>query len=87
MTRAKSRRMTVRVIESLTGPPDSAKSSNIEYSVSQESNLCLAVYKNGSRSWRFKRKFRGKRLFITIGPYPLFSLQDAIEKQQFPAAP
>lgn len=80
MTRDKTKRMTVRVIESLPGPPPEASSSNIEYSVAQESNLCLAVYKNGSRSWRFKQKFRGKRLFITIGPYPLWSLEQAIEK-------
>ena len=50
MTRDKTKRMTVKVIESLPGPPDDAKTSNIEYSVVQESNLCLAVYKNGSRS-------------------------------------
>jgi len=75
-----SRKMTIRVIESLPGPPEDAKTSNIEYTVAQEKNLCLAVYKNGSRSWRFKQKFRGKRLFITIGPYPLFSLEEAIEK-------
>lgn len=74
------KKMTVRVIESLPGPPDDAKTSNIEYTVAQEKNLCLAVYKNGSRSWRFKQKFRGRRLFITIGPYPLFSLEEAIEK-------
>jgi len=72
--------MTIRVIESLPGPAADAKTSNIEYSVAQESNLCLAVYKNGSRSWRFKQKFRGKRLFITIGSYPLWSLDQAIEK-------
>ena len=80
MTRNKTRRMTIRVIESLPGPAADAKTSNIEYSVAQESNLCLAVYKNGSRSWRFKQKFRGKRLFITIGSYPLWSLDQAIEK-------
>ena len=80
MTRDKTKRMTIRVIESLPGPPDGAKTSNIEYSVAQESNLCLAVYKNGSRSWRFKQKFWGKRLFITIGLYPLWSLDKAIEK-------
>ena len=74
------KKMTIRVIEGLPGPPDDAKTSNIEYTVAQEKNLCLAVYKNGSRSWRFKQKFRGRRLFITIGPYPLFSLDDAIEK-------
>ena len=50
MTRDKTRRMTIRVIESLPGPLEDAKTSNIEYSVAQESNLCLAVYKNGSRS-------------------------------------
>lgn len=82
MTRNKSRRMTIRVIESLPGPPVDAKTSNIEYSVAQEKNLCLAVYKNGSRSWRFKQKFRGKRLFITIGSYPLWSLDQAIEKSR-----
>ena len=60
MTRNKTKRMTIKVIESLPGPPDGAKTSNIEYSVAQESNLCLAVYKNGSRSWRFKQKFKGK---------------------------
>src|SRR6056297_206811 len=75
-----SKKMTIRVIESLPGPAEDAKTSNIEYTVAQEKNLCLAVYKNGSRSWRFKQKFRGKRLFITIGPYPLFSLEEAIEK-------
>jgi integrase len=80
MTRDKTRRMTIRVIESLPGPLEDAKTSNIEYSVAQESNLCLAVYKNGSRSWRFKQKYRGKRLFITIGSYPLFSFDDAVEK-------
>ena len=80
MTKTKTRKMTIRVIESLPGPPDDAKTSNIEYSVAQATNLCLAVYKNGSRSWRFKQKFRGKRLFITIGPYPLWNLADAIEK-------
>ncbi len=77
---AKTKRMTVRVIESLPGPPPEAKTSNIEYSVTQEKNLCLAVYKNGARSWRFKQKFRNRRLFITIGPYPLWSLDQAIEK-------
>jgi site-specific recombinase XerD len=80
MTKNKSRRMTKKVIESLPGPPKEAKTSNIEYSVSQQQNLCLAVYKNGSRSWRFKQKFRGKRLFITIGPYPLYDLADAIDR-------
>lgn len=82
MIRNKTKRMTIRVIESLSGPPDDAKTSNIEYSVAQESNLCLAVYKNGSRSWRFKQKFRGKRLFITIGSYPLWSLDQAVEKSR-----
>ena len=76
----KTRKMTIRIIESLPGPDPHAKTSNIEYSVAQEKNLCLAVYKNGSRSWRFKQKFRGQRLFITLGPYPLFSLDDAIER-------
>lgn len=80
MTKTKTRKMTIRVIESLPGPPDDAKTSNIEYSVTQASNLCLAVYKNGSRSWRFKQKFRNRRLFITIGPYPLWSLDQAMEK-------
>ncbi|MCF6267109.1 MAG: Arm DNA-binding domain-containing protein [Desulfuromusa sp.] len=80
MTSKKTRKMTIRVIESLPGPPENAKTSNIEYSVAQESNLCLAVYKNGSRSWRFKQKFRGNRLFITVGSYPLWSLDQAIEK-------
>lgn len=61
MSRKKIKRMTVKVIESLPGPPSGAKTSNIEYSVSQQQNLCLAVYKNGSRSWRFKQKFRGGR--------------------------
>jgi hypothetical protein len=83
MTRDKTRRMTIRVIESLLGPPEEAKTSNIEYSVAQESNLCLAVYKNGSISWLFKQKYRGKRLFITIGSYPLWSLDQAIEKSRF----
>ncbi len=50
MTKSKTRKMTIRVIESLPGPPDDAKTSNIEYRVAQESNLCLVVYKNGSRS-------------------------------------
>lgn len=80
MTATKSKRMTIRMIERLAGPPLGSKTSNIEYTVPQESNLCLAVYKNGSRSWRFKQRFREKRLFITIGSYPLFSLQDAIDK-------
>jgi hypothetical protein len=62
------------------GPPEDTKTSNTEYTTAQEKNLCLAVYKNGSRSWRFKQTFRGKRLFITIGPYPLFSLKEVIEK-------
>lgn len=83
MSRKKIKRMTVKVIESLPGPPDGAKTSNIEYSVPQQQNLCLAVYKNGSRSWRFKQKFRGERLFITIGAFPLWSLDQAIEKVRF----
>ncbi len=69
MTKNKTRKMTIRVIQSLSGPPDDAKTSNIEYTVSQEKNLYLAVYKNGSRSWRFKMKFQGKRLFITISRF------------------
>jgi len=80
MTKNKTRKMTIRVIDSLPGPVPNAKTSNIEYTVSQKKNLYLAVYKNGSRSWRFKMKFRGKRLFITIGPYPLWSLDDATVK-------
>jgi integrase len=80
MTKNKTRKMTIRVIERLPGPPQDAKTSNIEYTVAQESNLYLAVYKNGARSWRFKMKFRKSHIFLTIGPYHLFSLEDAIEK-------
>jgi len=80
MTRNKTRKMSIRVIESLPGPDPDSRSSNIEYSVAQESNLILAVYKNGSRSWRFKKTFRDDRLFITIGAYPVWGLEDAIER-------
>ncbi len=80
MSGNKTRRMTTRVIESLKGPPPQAKTSNVEYTVAQEKNLYLAVYKNGSRSWRFKIKFRGKCIFMTLGAYPILSLDDSIEK-------
>jgi|LGOV01.1.fsa_nt_gb hypothetical protein len=67
MTATKNKRMTIRMIERLAGPPLGSKTSNIEYTIPQESNLCLAVDKNGSPSWRFKQRFREKRLFITSG--------------------
>ena len=82
MTATKNKRMTIRMIERLAGPPLGPKTSNIEYTVPQESNLCLAVDKNGSPSWRFKQRFREKRLFITSGPYPQFGIQDAVDKSR-----
>ncbi|PLX93409.1 MAG: hypothetical protein C0619_04525, partial [Desulfuromonas sp.] len=46
-----------------------------EYSTKQ-TNLCPADYMNSSWPWRFKKKFKGNRLFITISPYPLFGYKN-----------
>lgn len=51
------------------------------YKLYDEKGLFLLVYPNGSKGWRFKFRFDGKELLLSLGVYPDVSLKDARERR------
>src|SRR6201999_1556338 len=42
-----------------------------------EQGLQLCIYPNGSKLWRIAYRFQGKEQTLSLGPYPMISLNDA----------
>lgn len=80
MRRSATVKMSARSIESLRGPPAGSSSPSREYTCAQQKCLVLAVFANGSKSWRLKTKLRGRRISYTIGAYLTWSVEQAIER-------
>jgi len=56
-----------------------AKPKDKEYKISDGSvkGLCLLVYPNGGKYWRYRYRFEGKAKMISLGAYPDISLDEA----------
>lgn len=56
---------------------DAAKPKEKPYPLTDGGGLFLEVLPTGTKVWRYKFHFQGRRDKITIGKYPAFSLKDA----------
>jgi len=80
MRKSSTVKMSGRAIDNLQGPNKGSSSPSREYSCAQQRNLVLAVFTNGTKSWRLKVKFRGRRISYTFGQYPTWDVDQAIEQ-------
>ena len=58
-----------------------AKPKDKPYKLPKESGLCVIVTPNGSKWWRFSYSFAGKEKTISLGTYPLISLNLARQRR------
>ncbi len=59
-----------------------AKSKAKDYSLNVDTGLSVLVKSTGSKLWRFRYSFLGKRCMISVGKYPQVSIKDAKAKQR-----
>lgn len=59
-----------------------SKPQDSDYTVKVDTGLSLLVKTTGSKLWRFRYSFAGKRCMISVGKYPQISIKKAREKQQ-----
>ena len=59
-----------------------SKPQDSDYTVKVDTGLSLLVKTTGSKLWRFRYSFAGKRCMISVGKYPQVSIKQAREKQQ-----
>ncbi|MGE0109612.1 MAG: tyrosine-type recombinase/integrase [Bdellovibrionales bacterium] len=52
------------------------------YTISDGNGLSLRIKPNGSKSWLFRYRYDGKPKTISLGQYPLISLQEARSKRE-----
>lgn len=57
------------------------KPKDKDYKLFDGEGLFLLVKKSGKMSWRLKYYFQGSEKLLTIGPYPVVSLQDARDEK------
>ena len=58
-----------------------AKPREQVYSLGDGNGLSLIVEPNGSKGWRFRYQFNGKSKMISLGIYPVITLNEAREKR------
>lgn len=58
-----------------------AKPREKVYSLGDGNGLSLIVEPNGSKGWRFRYQFNGKSKIISLGIYPVITLNEAREKR------
>lgn len=58
-----------------------AKPREKVYSLGDGNGLSLIVEPNGSKGWRFRYPFNGKSKMISLGIYPVITLNEAREKR------
>jgi integrase len=61
---------------------DGAKPRDKAYALTDGAGLLLEVLPSGTKTWRFKYHLNGKREKVTIGAYPVVTIQDAREKHE-----
>lgn len=49
--------------------------------VTDSDGLCIEIKTNGKKVWRFRYRFLGKALMLTLGEYPIVGLADARKKR------
>ncbi len=59
-----------------------AKPKDKDYTINVGIGLSLLVKKTGSKLWRFRYSFAGKRCMISLGKYPQISMKEAKSKQR-----
>jgi len=59
-----------------------SKPKESDYTIKVDKGLSLLVKKTGSKLWRFRYSFSGKRCMISVGKYPQISIKQARSKQQ-----
>lgn len=58
-----------------------AKPREKVYSLGDGNGLSLIVEPKGSKGWRFRYQFNGKSKMISLGIYPVITLNEAREKR------
>ena len=58
-----------------------AAASDSDRKVTDQLGLYLLVRPSGSKLWRYDYRFLGKRKTLSLGEYPLVTLQDARKRQ------
>jgi len=61
---------------------DAAKPRDKAYSLTDGGGLHIEVLPTGSKIWRFKYHFEGRREKVTIGPYPAVSIKAARDRHE-----
>ena len=59
-----------------------AKSKAKDYTLNVDTGLSVLIKSTGSKLWRFRYSFLGKRCMISLGKYPQVSMKDAKNKQR-----
>lgn len=59
-----------------------AQSQDKDYTINVDKGLSLLVKSTGSKLWRFRYSYSGKRCMISVGKYPQVSLKQARAKQR-----
>jgi integrase len=59
-----------------------AKAKESDYTIPVDMGLSLLVKSTGSKLWRFRYSFSGKRCMISLGKYPQISMKQAKAKQR-----
>ena len=59
-----------------------SKPKDKDYTVNVDKGLSLLIKNTGSKLWRFRYSYSGKRCMISVGKYPQISMKQAREKQQ-----
>ena len=59
-----------------------SKPKDKDYTITVDKGLSLLVKHTGSKLWRFRYSFSGKRCMISVGKYPEISLKQARSQQQ-----
>lgn len=59
-----------------------AKPQNKDYTINIDTGLSILVKTSGSKLWRFRYSFAGKRCLVSLGKYPQVSMKDAKAKQR-----
>lgn len=60
---------------------EAAKPRDKPYKLTDGSGLHLLINPNGSKLWRFRHRFCGKQLMLSLGSYPEVSLSSARQKR------
>lgn len=57
------------------------KTQNASYRVADSNGLCIEIRPAGAKVWRYRYRFAGKPSMVTIGEYPLVTLQGARQER------